>query len=192
MKIKKFKNFIPNIGREVKEDKIISFSEYEPTKYNSNIVVNQIMEWLRSKLLEQPNSKTISVPLHIFFKECSVNKDKFMTFYNELNRTQTIKNFKIDIKNDNIIFSEFKNVELDEHSENINFKNVTTPAPWSTVEEAKRYIINVLLNRPDLTLKKFVELNKNTINRYHKTAQKLFYDAVEELDIPFWNKPRQQ
>ena len=40
---------------------------------------------------------------------------------------------------------------------------VTSPAPWGSVEEARKIIIGVLLQRPDLTLQKFVELNKNKI-----------------------------
>lgn len=73
-----------------------------------------------------------------------------------------------------------------------NFKPrfISSPAPWSTVEEAKKFIIHVLIQRPDLTLQKFIELNKNIIKRYHEEGQKNFYDAVEKLNIPFWNKVR--
>ena len=67
---------------------------------------------------------------------------------------------------------------------------VTSPAPWGSVEEARKIIIGVLLQRPDLTLQKFVELNKKSVARYHEEGQKIFYDAVERLNIPFWNKVR--
>ena len=50
---------------------------------------------------------------------------------------------------------------------------VTSPAPWGTVEDARKFIINVLLQRPDLTIDKFVELNKNGLrnkNKYYKNS----------------------
>lgn len=105
--------------KKIKEDKIIKFSEYQPSKYNGNIVVDQIMEWLRAKLVDNPDSDTVAVPLSVFFKECSVDKNKFMTFYNEMNKTQIVKNFKVNIKGDYIIFTDFKN---NEEKENVNVK----------------------------------------------------------------------
>lgn len=96
------------------EDKIYKFSEYEPIKYNGNIVVDQIMEWLRAKLVDEPDSLSIKVPMDVFFKECSVDKNKFMTFYNEMEKTQKVKNFKMEIQNNYIIFTDFKNNEENE------------------------------------------------------------------------------
>ncbi len=104
--IKEYKEFV-----DLQEDKIYKFSEYSPTKYNGNVVIDQIMEWLRAKLLDEPNADFITVTLDEFFSECSVNKNEFMTFYNEMKKTQRVKNFQIEIDNDNITFSDFKNNE---------------------------------------------------------------------------------
>ena len=98
------------VYNNIEEDKVYKFSEYEPTKYNGNLVVDQIMEWLRAKLLDQ-DSDEINVPLNIFLKESGVNKNEFMTFYNEIDKTQKAKNFKVEIVDNNIIFSDFKNNE---------------------------------------------------------------------------------
>ena len=100
--ITKYKEF-----NNIEEDKVYKFSEYEPTKYNGNIVIDQIMEWLRAKLLDTPGDE-IKVPLDTFFQECAVDKNKFMTFYNHSDR---IKNFSINIEDDFIIFGDFKNNE---------------------------------------------------------------------------------
>jgi len=109
--IKEYKEF-----SNVTEDKIMSFSNYEPTKYNGNVLVDQIMEWLRAKLLDDKEAESVTVPLDTFLQECSVDKDKFMTFYNEMQTTQKVKSFKVDIVGDNITFSEFKNNEENETS----------------------------------------------------------------------------
>jgi len=94
----------------IEEDKVYKFSEYEPTKYNGNLIVDQIMEWLRYKLLETPG-ESITVPLQQFFTECSVDKAKFYTFYNEMQKTQIVKSFKIKIDGNNITFGDFKKNE---------------------------------------------------------------------------------
>lgn len=109
--IKEYKEF-----NDVTEDKIYKFSEYEPTKYNGNVVVDQIMEWLRAKLLEAPDSDMVGVPLDVFFKECAVNRNAFMTFYNEMDKTNIVKSFKVEIKDNYILFNEFKNNEENEIS----------------------------------------------------------------------------
>jgi len=97
--------------KDITEDKIIKFSDYKATKYNGNIVVDQIMEWLRAKLVDEPDTDMVSVPLETFFRECSVDSNKFMTFYNEINKTQKVKSFKVEINGNNITFSDFKNNE---------------------------------------------------------------------------------
>jgi len=99
---------------DITEDKVIKFSDFQPTKYNGNIVVDQIMEWLRAKLVDEPDSDNITVPLNVFFKECAVDKNKFMTFYNEMKKTGKVNNFKIEIKGDYVIFNDFKNNEENE------------------------------------------------------------------------------
>jgi len=98
------------VYNNIEEDKVYKFSEYEPTKYNGNLVVDQIMEWLRAKLLDTPVEE-IKVPISTFYQECSVDKHKFMTFYNELEKTNRAKNFSIEIDGDFIIFGDFKNNE---------------------------------------------------------------------------------
>lgn len=104
--IKTFDNFF-----DITEDKIFKFSEFDPIKYNGTILVNQIMEWLRAKLLDEPNSEEISLPLEQFYSECSVDKKQFMTFYNEHEKTQRVKSFKMNINNNIITFNDFKNNE---------------------------------------------------------------------------------
>ena len=104
------------IFNNVKEDKIYKFSDYNAIKYNGNVLVDQIMEWLRAKLLVSENKNSITVPLETFFKECSVDKDKFMTFYNEHKQTQKIQSFDITINKNNttysnITFDNFRKVE---------------------------------------------------------------------------------
>lgn len=101
--VKEYKDFA-----EIQEDKIYKFSEYEPIKYNGNMLMNQVMEWLRAKLLEYPNSELITVKIEQFFNECSVNRDKFMTFYNEMKKTHVLNNFEIEIEGENISFKNFK------------------------------------------------------------------------------------
>jgi len=109
MSILNFKKF-----NNIQEEKIFKFSEYNSTKYNGNMVVDQIMEWLRAKRLDNDND-TISAPLELFFTECSVDKNKFMTFYNEMENINKIKNFNIKIVDGNIIFNNFKNAEENEN-----------------------------------------------------------------------------
>jgi len=95
------------------EDKIFKFSEFEPTKYNGNKLIILIMEWLRAKRLNN-DLESVKVSLEDFFKESGVNKDIFYTFYNEMDKTQKVKNFSIEIIGNDIIFSDFKNNEDNE------------------------------------------------------------------------------
>lgn len=67
---------------------------------------------------------------------------------------------------------------------------VTSPAPWNSVEDARKFIIGVLLQTPYMTLQQFVNMNKSAISRYHEEGRNYFYAAVEKLNIPFWNNPR--
>lgn len=88
------------------EEKIYNFSDFVPTKYNSNIIITQIMEWLRAKILNNDNVE-IKMKLDDFFRECSVDKNKFMTFYDGLLKSENDKNFKMKIVDDVIIFFDF-------------------------------------------------------------------------------------
>jgi len=107
-----------NEYNDITEDKIYKFSEYDPSKYNGNILVDQIMEWLRAKRLDNKNSESISVPLDLFFSECAVDRNQFLTFYNEMAKTDKVQNFEIKIENNNITFFNFKNV--DDANENVS------------------------------------------------------------------------
>jgi hypothetical protein len=98
------------------EEKIFNFNDFEQLKYNGNILLNQIMEWLRAKRLDD-DSDEIRVPIEKFFKECSVDKNKFMTFYNEMDKTKKVKNFNIIIDGTDIIFNNFKNSGGDTNEE---------------------------------------------------------------------------
>jgi hypothetical protein len=102
------------------EEKIFRYNDYEQLKYNGNLLSNQIMEWLRAKRLDKPEGD-ITVPLELFFKECSVDRNKFMTFYNEREKTNKIKNFDIIINGDQITFTNFRNV-TDDTNEDLTIK----------------------------------------------------------------------
>ena len=115
--IREYKEF-----NDITEDKIYNFSEYEPSKYNGNVLVDQIMEWLRAKLLD--GGDDVTVPIETFFQECSVNKDQFLTFYNELQKTQKVKSFKVTIEGENITFNDFKNTTVEENK-NENSENLS-------------------------------------------------------------------
>jgi hypothetical protein len=107
--IKNYKKF-----NNVTEDKIMNFSEYDPIKYNGNKLVIILMEWIRAKLLETPNIEQITYPFQKFLIESGIEKNVFMTFYNEKNKTQRIKNFNIEIIKNTIIFNDFKNAQIEE------------------------------------------------------------------------------
>lgn len=94
----------------ISEDKIFRFDEFEPTKYNGNVLMTAIMEWLRAKLLDN-DLEVIQAPLEQFFQECKVDKNKFLTFVKENDVAQKAKNFSVKIEGDQIIFSDFKNNE---------------------------------------------------------------------------------
>lgn len=86
----------------IAEEKIFKFSEYNPTQYNGNIIVDQIMEWLRAKFID--GNEIVEITLNTFFQECAVDKDKFMTFYHEHEKTNKINNFSMTIIGDKIEF----------------------------------------------------------------------------------------
>ena len=67
---------------------------------------------------------------------------------------------------------------------------VTTAPPWGSAEEARKIIMNILLQRPELTLEEFVRLNKSAVSRMHKEGIDDYNKAIERLNNPFWQKPR--
>ena len=95
--------------KKIEEDKIFKFSEYEPTKYNGNILVNNIMEWLRGYFLDNSDhNDLIRIPLLKFLDETNIDENKLKTFIDEQENTGKIESFKIKIENDLIIFYDFK------------------------------------------------------------------------------------
>lgn len=95
--------------KNIKEEKIFKFSEFEPTKYNSNILINKIMEWLRAYFIDNKNVNEINISLQKFISETNINIDKLKTFINDQNKTNKIEAFEIKIDGDIIIFNNFKN-----------------------------------------------------------------------------------
>lgn len=95
--------------KKIDEDKIIKFSDYEPTKYNGTILVNNIMEWLRSYMLDKSDDEDyIRIPLSKFLDETNIEQNKLRTFIDEQEKSNRISSFKIKIEDDNIVFYEFK------------------------------------------------------------------------------------
>ena len=121
-----------NIIREYKEfnniteDKILKFSDYEPTKYNGNKLASHIRDWLlnyTSDQVEHQNNNvqvddnSVTTTLEEFFKESGVDKNVFMTYYNEKDKTRSINNFDVEIIGDNVIFKNFRNETIEENKE---------------------------------------------------------------------------
>lgn len=123
-KIKKY-----NVFNNITEDKIMRFSNYNPIKYNGNKLANQIRDWLllyKSNDVDHENSNVqveegkLITTLNEFFKESGVDKDIFMTYYNEKDKTRTIKEFDVEIIDDKIIFKDNINVPVEENEQHIS------------------------------------------------------------------------
>lgn len=119
--IKEYKEF-----NNITEDKIMKFSEYEPTKYNGNKLASHIRDWLlnyTSDQVEHQNNNvqvddnSVTTTLEEFFKESGVDKNVFMTYYNEKDKTRSINNFDVEIIGDNVIFKNFRNETIEENKE---------------------------------------------------------------------------
>ena len=116
--IKKFNEFI-------EEDKIIDVQPSQTqntTKYDGTKIIDNMMFWLRNyqdntivKTYDElknvkivlNNDKVISVSTNLdyFLNNTKIDKQQFLSFYSNSSR---IDNFKMDINNDIITFSEFK------------------------------------------------------------------------------------
>jgi hypothetical protein len=95
--------------KKLKEEKIFKFSEYEPTKYNGNAIVTNIMEWLRAYFLDNSDhNDLIRIPLQQFLDETHIDENKLKTFIDEQEKTGKIESFKIKIEEDIIVFYDFK------------------------------------------------------------------------------------
>ena len=119
--IKEYKDF-----NNITEDKIMKFSDYNPTKYNGNKLANQIRDWLllyKSDKVDHDNPKVqvedgkVITTVEEFFKESGVDKDIFMTYYNEKDKSRTITNFNIEIEGGKIIFVDNPNTQIEENIE---------------------------------------------------------------------------
>lgn len=97
--------------KHITEDKIFKFHEYDKVKYNGNVLLNAVMEWLRAKLLDDEEATEIRVTLDEFLQECKVDKNKFLTFVGENDITKRAKNFTVKIEGNEVVFSDFKNNE---------------------------------------------------------------------------------
>jgi len=96
--------------KKIEEDKIVKFSDYEPTKYNGISLVTSIMEWLRNYMLDKSDFEDyIRIPLSKFLDETNIEINKLKTFIDEQEQTGRFDSFKIKIENNLIIFYDFKN-----------------------------------------------------------------------------------
>ena len=122
MYIKEYKDF-----NNITEDKILKFSDYDATKYNGNELVIQIRNWLLNYVSPQVKHEnelvtvengSVTTSLQEFYRESGVDKNIFMTFYNEMEKTGRINNFDIEIDNmDNVVFKNFRNETIEENKE---------------------------------------------------------------------------
>ena len=87
--------------KRIEEDKILKFSEYEPTKYNGVVLIDNIMLWLRNF----ETKDIVKVKLDDFISQSKVDKNKFLTFVDEMYKTKRV-NFNIKRDGDFIIFSD--------------------------------------------------------------------------------------
>lgn len=87
-----------HLKKLIREDKILSFTDYKPTKYDGRELVDSMMLWLRNF-----NQKNIQVPIDQFLEQTQIDKDKFLTFVKDLPKTKRVE-FQIEIVGDNVIF----------------------------------------------------------------------------------------
>jgi len=90
------------------EDKIFKFSEFDFTKYNGVILVQNITEWLRVYLLEHKHAKEIKTTVDKFISETNIDINQLKTLIHEQEISPKINSFKMKIENDMIIFYDFK------------------------------------------------------------------------------------
>ena len=90
------------------EDKIFKFSEFDFTKYNGVILVQNITEWLRVYLLDHPQANEIKTSLDKFISETNIDIKQLKTLIHEQEISPKINSFKIKLENNMIIFYDFK------------------------------------------------------------------------------------
>lgn len=89
------------------EDKLIRFSDFNPTKYNGTKIIIAIMEWLRYYVTDF--NVTVTAPLSTFLSETRLDKDKFLTFVSEFEKSGRVETFKVKLEGDDVIFYDFRN-----------------------------------------------------------------------------------
>ena len=104
MKIEKFEiNEISNGLINTEQEDIIYYKDFNPVKYNGNLVVHDIMLWLRNF-----DKDIIKINLEDFLDQTKINKDVFLTFISEIDKTEKI-NFEIELIDDILTFKLNKN-----------------------------------------------------------------------------------
>jgi hypothetical protein len=95
---------------KILEDKIMKLNDFDLTKYNGTKLVTSIMEWLR---VYSEGKEEVIAPLQKFYDETKIDKNQFLTFVQEMDKTGRVENFKISIDDDNIKFYDFQNTKKD-------------------------------------------------------------------------------
>ncbi len=99
MKIKKVKiNEISDGLIDNNPEQLISYDDFEPEKYNGNLIVHDIMLFLRNF-----DKNIIKINLDDFLEKTKIDKNKFLTFLNEIDKTEKIS-FDIELNDDILIF----------------------------------------------------------------------------------------
>lgn len=80
---------------------IVNYDDFDPKKYNGNLLVSDIMLWLRNF-----DTNLITIDLDKFIEQTKIDKDIFLTFVNELVKTKRVE-FDITIDNNIVTFSGF-------------------------------------------------------------------------------------
>ena len=90
------------------EDKIFKFSDFDFTKYNGMILIQNITEWIRVYMLLKPNLSEIKTTLSKFIYETNIDINQLKTLIHEQEKSDRIENFKMKLENDMIVFYDFK------------------------------------------------------------------------------------
>lgn len=94
IKIKNFKQYNNTL-----EDKVINFNDFEFKKYNSNVLLHDIMLWLRNFKQDE-----IKIDLDDFLNQTHIDRNKFLTFVNDLQKDKSHLTLDIERNGDTIIF----------------------------------------------------------------------------------------
>ena len=96
-----------------------------PVKYDGKKLTENIMLWLRTKFLNK-ETNDLSINLDDFLKQTKIDKNQFLTFVKELDKTKKIEGFDITVNGDLVKFSNFekntKNRIWEENSDILTFE----------------------------------------------------------------------